>query len=403
MTEFPVNITTGGRLEYKKPEGKINRRQLLGMVLPRYCELPVIKSERCLGAKCGLCAVNCPVGAVTVSDNTAVIDNDECRGCGTCLAVCPAGAVVFAGGDNDMLVAMIRNLVAARGEGTAIALNCRECLPEGVVIPENISVLPLPCLSAVTPLLLLEALMAGAGSVTVIAGYDCQAGVDAARWQRAVSFVKKLLEAWGENPARVNPVVCRDAATDIFNKATAAFGAIKFPEVKDPPEITGDRLGYIIDEINRERKSTAVLSGDDIPFGTVALARDKCSGCGLCADNCPTGAISQQSSDGSVSLVFRHRDCIACGQCVAICPEKCLEIKPELDLAGLAVPPVTVFQSGIVFCRYCGQPVASRAMIEQVRQRLLAAGITGTAQLEICPDCKVKAGLGAGRNRSGSV
>lgn len=38
---------------------------------------------------CGLCAKNCPHGAITMVDNLPVFDYDKCTGCKTCVAVCP--------------------------------------------------------------------------------------------------------------------------------------------------------------------------------------------------------------------------------------------------------------------------------------------------------------------------
>lgn len=44
--------------------------------------------------KCGACAAECPVGAITEGDDRYVIDPDKCIGCGTCAGVCPVGAPV---------------------------------------------------------------------------------------------------------------------------------------------------------------------------------------------------------------------------------------------------------------------------------------------------------------------
>ena len=41
----------------------------------------------CVG--CSLCVRNCPAGAVTVTDNLAVIDQEKCAGCGVCAEKCP--------------------------------------------------------------------------------------------------------------------------------------------------------------------------------------------------------------------------------------------------------------------------------------------------------------------------
>ncbi len=44
--------------------------------------------------KCGACAEECPVKAITEGDETYVIDADACIGCGTCADTCPVGAPV---------------------------------------------------------------------------------------------------------------------------------------------------------------------------------------------------------------------------------------------------------------------------------------------------------------------
>ncbi len=47
-------------------------------------------SDDCI--KCGACAENCPVDAVTEGDDKFVIDPDTCIECGACADACPVGA-----------------------------------------------------------------------------------------------------------------------------------------------------------------------------------------------------------------------------------------------------------------------------------------------------------------------
>ncbi|MDO4478467.1 MAG: 4Fe-4S binding protein [Lachnospiraceae bacterium] len=47
-------------------------------------------SDECI--KCGSCASECPVDAISEGDDKYVIDADTCISCGSCAGACPVDA-----------------------------------------------------------------------------------------------------------------------------------------------------------------------------------------------------------------------------------------------------------------------------------------------------------------------
>lgn len=68
-----------------------------------------IDSQKCTG--CGSCVDVCPQRAISLQDDTAVINQQLCRECGICAETCPVNAIVdlapvFSGageGDDEMI------------------------------------------------------------------------------------------------------------------------------------------------------------------------------------------------------------------------------------------------------------------------------------------------------------
>ena len=51
-----------------------------------------VSSDKCIG--CKKCEKNCPVQAITVTDNVAHIDYDKCTNCGLCKENCPRHCII---------------------------------------------------------------------------------------------------------------------------------------------------------------------------------------------------------------------------------------------------------------------------------------------------------------------
>ena len=156
-------------------------------------------------------------------------------------------------------------------------------------------------------------------------------------------------------------------------------------------EINQDRLKAHTLKVESEISRRQLLKMAS-PLGKVTLEQARCTGCGLCALDCPSGALTVSSSgDAEVyQLLFKHNLCVACSQCVEICPEQCLHLERTLELDGLNSPATVLFEDIIVRCSECGSPVGSKAMINSIKAKVLAAGQFSSSQFELCPECKAK-------------
>jgi ferredoxin len=130
------------------------------------------------------------------------------------------------------------------------------------------------------------------------------------------------------------------------------------------------------------------------PLGSVKLDTSRCTGCGLCAAECPTGALAITAGEeaDSFQLVFQHGICMACGQCVEICPEDCLAVERVLEMERIE-SRLVLFKDTLARCAGCGSPLGPESMIDRMRARLTAAGQAFSTRFDLCPDCKVKAQL----------
>lgn len=64
--------------------------------------------------------------------------------------------------------------------------------------------------------------------------------------------------------------------------------------------------------------------------GAIVVDFEKCKGCGLCVDACPTKVIAigkKVNLKGYFHTHFAIEDgCIGCAQCSVVCPDSCITV-----------------------------------------------------------------------------
>jgi len=421
MSEFKAISQDRLKVHFLKPEGKISRRELLKLVLPHYEVVPFIEPALCRGSQeCGLCLDACPLEAVKVEAGEVIIDTTGCSGCGACVEVCPHRAIIYPTFSLEALDKEMEDLLSPKNIDIVprmIAAVCQRCLPVDTQdkgrqfsYPAGVLSLAIPCLAMVSPWLILRAFDMGAQGFALISGRGkCRSGFDSTHWQENVRFVHELLDCWGIGEERIKVFEAVGDEPGSIEKELTEFAAeiaglaptrLRHSEPTLLPS-QGLRLPALIKGVGNKLNSSSkgvVLAGA-VPLGKVELDRTRCTGCGLCALNCPTEAlvISSSGETDAYQLLFRHEACVACGRCVEVCPEKCLRLKSILELDRLYCPPTVLCEDVIVRCSRCGSPIGPRTMIDNVRAKVLAAGQSSPEQFELCPTCKVEAQLGLGR------
>lgn len=102
----------------------------------------------------------------------------------------------------------------------------------------------------------------------------------------------------------------------------------------------------------------AFLTGDALkvrhgfyPPGVTADTIGQCSGCGECAEVCPTKIISM--AHGVPTLDFQQGECTFCGECSKRCPERVFPPQPATSFSHHAAIADDCLAINYVDCQAC--------------------------------------------------
>jgi len=324
---------------------------------------------------CARCHGVCPVDAVRITPQGAQI-TDRCLGCGVCAAACPNGALTVDGLEEEKLSAQIESMVGSPAEGW-LHVSCRR--------GEQKADLLLPCLSRLTEGLLLTALKAGADGIEILRPKctECTWRKAASHLDHVIASTEQLCELTGVDSGRIRirPVPLQPAPKGpeksvsrrgflgaVGMKAVeAAAEALPVLPGQDAPQDTGEVFHETLHVRPENLKRTILLNTLPcchvpqtvaVPDATALLAEievdARCTGCGVCAILCPTGAIVLKEDMEEFSLGFKAWQCTNCGVCYQSCIHRALESKNEVRLSRLLEEEETpLFKTTKKTCRVC--------------------------------------------------
>ena len=393
----------GSRPANVKPHlpSRLSRRALFTLSRLEYRTVPSLLARRCAApAGCRLCAAACPRAALKAENGRITLDKLACDGCGLCVSACPREAIAFPGHAPAQLAAQIQTLLdptVTELWPRGILFTCPGSTPglarqaqwDGA-LPAGWLPVALPCLGMVLASWPLACLALGAGAVALA---PCpgrcpfaQEGVIAGR----VAYCRELLHLLGDDPERVRLV---QSLADLPPLLAMAPQPPAIPAPLHPASPAPDAAAQVHLHLAQTAGTPTDVSlrHPHAPFGLVQVTNG-CTGCGVCATACPSGALLLERSDGHLTLSFDAALCTACGQCLPVCPEAAhdvLSLERVTDLRRLAEGRVPLYEDREWRCERCGTPIAPEGMLRRIEALLGDEHATTLGMIaRYCPECR---------------
>jgi Fe-S-cluster-containing hydrogenase component 2 len=370
---------------------KVSRRALFTLPPIQYQVVASVDGRRCAAdTGCSLCVQACPRGALASAGGNIEVRRLGCDGCGNCLAACPKDAIRLPGCSPAEIEAQIGALLTAGSTRSAgdlperrVLFTCRKGIPAiawegsgGVGASPCWLPVVVPCAGMVPAGWILSLVASGVPVGLTACGDACFPGQRVAVEER-IGYCREVLRSFGclpglvclVGPEREPEQNWAEAMLRGPDAARSEAAALRTPMFN--PAALGQAFRMLKEKYGAP--STLSLEHPGSPAGVVEVDSELCTMCGVCAEACPTGALTIQRDEKQVDLVFDGSRCVACEQCLPVCPENvagAIAVKRSTDFARLTEGPVTLCRDREARCESCGAPVASLSMLSRIESLL---------------------------------
>ena len=327
---------------------------------------------------CDLCQRVCHAEAITLTPEEVAIDPALCVGCGACVPACPAGAIAHDSFDPEALLA------TAVEEGVA-RVACVASSGQGAAIPCH----------RMLDARLMAALFAEGAERIVVAGTGNCRGCPGGDARPALASAVRTLKKWFGEAA---PSVVFDSE-DGRNAAAEAKKAVRrrhllrggFRAFSTDPDPGPEASVPSFDDLRFLENSGEATRGRPVPFQQVLAPRRSalpfregspvgatgrtigadCSGCMVCAELCPTGALNGEVGNGRRAVSFDPALCTNCTLCLKICPMEAVTARALRGVVEATAGRTILFARADRTCTECG-----------------AAFAPTSGNAAVCPNCE---------------
>jgi ferredoxin len=385
----------------------IKARDLIGTFdKPRYI---AFNEELCAHSRSGIvgcrrCLDLCPTGAIEPAGNHVAIDANICAGCGQCAATCPTGAAAYALPPADVLMRKLRRLLTvyadAGGLRPILLLHDDDhggplidaLARHGNGLPANVLPLVVNEVTQVGLEIIAAAFAYGASALRFL--LRAQPRHDILGLTKTIALAEPILAALGFGS--VATIETDDP--DTLGSALAAVEAgapsprpASFSPIGPKRELMQVALRELHHAAPTPVDLVALPAG--APFGAVEIDAGGCTLCLSCVSACPTGALGDDPE--RPLLRFSEYICVQCGLCKTTCPEKVINLKPQLDFRAATAMSRVLKEEEPFRCIRCGMPFGVKSTIERVIGKLegqhwmYARGSKRLDALRMCENCRV--------------
>jgi len=315
--------------------------------------------------ECRQCLDACPENAIVLNPGPEI--SRACTECGLCATACPTEVFRDDGRREHNLwrqAAQLRASQAGEHQKRALTVACHKVTSQGE------DSLPIHCLGNITPYLV---------AALAFIGYEelqCKMGAcSACRLKEGEKLFLHSVQTARTLLGRAKPsfVIHLESAgreevllsrRSLFSPVATALGSLRRDPGATGSEDTADSLSgrkmfYHLLEHGSIPSLPEIKYSPDLPWGRVAIEERLCSGCGICAAVCPTGALTASAEEGSRLLHFISALCFNCRLCIDACSQKAARFEEEFTLARKGSPDEARVLARISLprCNLCADPM----------------------------------------------